>query len=508
MDSYKRIVRLFSLALGLAVIFLSGSLILLPVGPAAARVLPAMNGPERSELFLTTPPTFSSTTLITPTNGVTLTYPWPAFAWPAAGDVEGGTLSYTLRITGSAGEIWGQTTTALVTTTATVYTASHPLVTGLYTWTVQATDPEGNQSGFLTPTTFVVDFAEILFPTGPLLSPADDSTIGRGRPTFAWREAAHPSGQALTYTLRLTSSGAVTSVWGQTSTATVILTTTSFLSPQPLGPDIYTWTVSAQDRDDLSSGFVGPARFTVIDTATDLYLPVVMKNYTAPSVCPIASVNVYERIPIEGAAEVRPGPLHGDLNLDLRGYAATSAFLGLINLSGSTDGNAPQLAGLFNPNRVPDFSSVYRVNNWDWGCGSIGCAGPPISNPEVTMAGLGVTQGEPIFIPERSPDIYGGGYKAMVLYAEEQRITLGYTRMDTVAPGYAVHIEGVCVDPNLLALYQAQVDGEGKHNSGHLPALRNNQILGTALGSEIQVVIRDKGSFMEPRSRKDWWQGF
>jgi hypothetical protein len=94
------------------------------------------------------------------------------------------------------------------------------------------------------------------------------------------------------------------------------------------------------------------------------------------------------------------------------------------------------------------------------------------------------------------------------LYAEEQRLTFGYTRRDTVANGYAVHLENICVDPNLLALYRAQTDAGGWHVTGQLPALRNNQALGTALSGEIKVVIRDRGAFMDPRSRKDWWRGY
>jgi hypothetical protein len=120
---------------------------------------------------------------------------------------------------------------------------------------------------------------------------------------------------------------------------------------------------------------------------------------------------------------------------------------------------------------------------------------------------LVITPGEPIFIPERSANIWND-YKAMVLYAEEQRITFGYTRRDTVANGYSVHLENICVDPNLLALYRAQTDTGGWHVTGQLPALRNNQALGTALSGEIKVVIRDKGAFMDPRSRKDWWRGY
>jgi len=95
---------------------------------------------------------------------------------------------------------------------------------------------------------------------------------------------------------------------------------------------------------------------------------------------------------------------------------------------------------------------------------------------------------------------------AMVLYAEESRLTLGYTRRDGVNAGYVVHLENVCIDPNLVALYRAQMDADGWHATGHLPALRNNQPLGVALAPGIGVAIRDSGAFMDPRSQKDWWR--
>ena len=67
--------------------------------------------------------------------------------------------------------------------------------------------------------------------------------------------------------------------------------------------------------------------------------------------------------------------------------------------------------------------------------------------------------------------------------------------------GYTVHLVGVCTEPSLLALYR-QLDRDGR---GSLPALRGDQPLGRARGAEIQVSIRDTGSFMDPRVRKDWW---
>ena len=110
---------------------------------------------------------------------------------------------------------------------------------------------------------------------------------------------------------------------------------------------------------------------------------------------------------------------------------------------------------------------------------------------------------EAIYLPDRVPDIYGGVYKALVLYAETERITLKYARNDTPADGYVIHVDGFCVDPNLLGLYQA-MDAAGRTA---LPALRSGDRLGQARGTTVLVAVRDTGSFLDPRSAKDWWQG-
>ncbi len=230
----------------------------------------------------------------------------------------------------------------------------------------------------------------------------------------------------------------------------------------------------------------------------------------APQVagCPTSSSAQFELIPVIPAGDARPDYLHGDLNFALRGFSPTSAALRLIDYAGGTDANAPQLSGLFEPNRFPGISAAYRAYHWDWGCGANGCRGSLITDWPVTVAGLVTQPGQPLYLPERPATIYTGNFKAVVLYAEETRLTLGYTREDSVAFGYAIHLENVCVDPNLLALYRAQNNADGFRVSGWLPALRDNQRLGVAAGSEIQVAIRDRGAFMDPRSRKDWWRGF
>jgi hypothetical protein len=228
--------------------------------------------------------------------------------------------------------------------------------------------------------------------------------------------------------------------------------------------------------------------------------------------CPGESSSGFDLIPIEGAPlRDHPAAVHGDLNLALRGYLPVDEPLGLVDYKGLTDGNAPHLSGLFEPNRGPQFTAAFHVNDWAWDPGQCGghprgCpAPPPATLWPVTLIGLATSPGETITVLERGPQIYGGGYVALVLYAERDRLTLGYTRRDTVATGYVVQLEQVCIDPNLLRLYEAQIDAQGWLSSGHLPGLRSNQALGVASGAEIRVAVRDAGTFMDPRSRKDWW---
>ncbi len=330
-----------------------------------------------------------------------------------------------------------------------------------------------------------------------LITPTNGITVTSPRPTFDWADASTDDpGGIISYTLLLTGSGAY---------AANITTTTSIYTPTVSlpGNGIYTWTVRAYDGAGQKSGFVTPPATFTLAEVWQIYLPVIFRPE-----CPATSSASFDLIPIDGAAANRPDYLHADLNLSLRGYSSVNETLALVDYNGGVDSNAPQLAGLFEPNNFPGISTVYRVNHWNWDCGQPDCSGLPITDPVVTLAGFVTTAGQAIYIPERNPEIYGGGYKVMVLYAAEGRITLGYTRQDTVADGYAVHIEDVCVDPNLLALYRAQTDADGWHVTGQLPALRNNQALGTASNTQIKVAIRDRGTFMDPRSRKDWWQGY
>lgn len=225
------------------------------------------------------------------------------------------------------------------------------------------------------------------------------------------------------------------------------------------------------------------------------YLPLVAKS---PG-CPTLNSETYGTLAPLPPPTNPPAEIHPDLNLALRGYISTTAYLGLVNYSGGFDPNAPQLPGLFSDKRTAVFRAADQVYDWDWVNNR---RGAPLTDWDVTLAGLLVTPTETIRVPSNAASI-GNGYAALVLYASAQRLTLKYTRNDNVILGYTLHLENICVEPRLLALYQSS-NAAGR---AQLPALNAGQGIGTARSNELGVAIRDTGSFLDPRSRKDWWQG-
>ena len=193
----------------------------------------------------------------------------------------------------------------------------------------------------------------------------------------------------------------------------------------------------------------------------------------------------------------RPAATHPDLNLIVRGYTPVNAAKEMTFYYGDADPGAPQLRGLFGDDRVATILAVYRVFDWKWG---EYCRGNTIGDPEVSLIGVAATPGEIIYLPPASYTI-GEGWDALVLYADPLRLTSKYTREDNVVNGYTLHLENICPEPRLLAIYE----NCNNNNRGHLPALQDGQAIGRARGNELGIAIRDNGEFMDPRSSKDWW---
>lgn len=242
-----------------------------------------------------------------------------------------------------------------------------------------------------------------------------------------------------------------------------------------------------------------------------IFLPLILV-----SGCDAGSGETYGTLVVNEPPTDRPAEQHADLNLALRGYTATTGTLGLVEYSGPVDGRGPKLFSLFAPERVPDFSSVSQVYAWDWATNS---RGAPIDYPPVTLANVAVAPGEALRVPHSEYNIGTisrrpergffvdtlrddpNKYEVLVLYASEERVTLKYTREDNVISGYTLHIENICVASDLLQLYRTW-NASGRTQ---LPALKQGQVFGWARGNEIGVVVRDNGTFMDPRARKDWW---
>jgi hypothetical protein len=163
---------------------------------------------------------------------------------------------------------------------------------------------------------------------------------------------------------------------------------------------------------------------------------------------------------------------------------------------------------------VPALSAFYRVYGWNWSPSpEPGTRGLPLTNYPVTALGLQTTPGEPLHLPTSGYDI-GQGMEALVIFADERTIALRYTREDSSASsGYTVHVDNICTDPNLLALYNTLDSPTGPryqyYGAGYsydLPVLYAGQTFGTARSTQIVVAIADTGTFMDTRSCNEWWQ--
>jgi len=339
---------------------------------------------------------------------------------------------------------------------------------------------------------------------------APDGTVILDPPTAA--KSGLP-GTTVTYTLWLTNSGGTASItdtfvldhegnqWPVDLSRTEILlsggSSTSIVTSVtiPLTPtttrDTVTITVSSQGT------LLWPMSRLTTSLNYQVYLPIISRPEDV--VCQPTGE-------IYGTMQVTPetfsAETHPDINLAVRGYTPTVAFLGLVDL-GDTRTDGPQLAGLFSVPHLPSFAAVYQVYDWDW---THNQRGAPIEDPEVTMADLAAGPGELIRVPDRmGPNTFiAGDYKASVLYASSDRLTLKYTSEDNMIFGYGLHLENICVDANLLALYQ-QLNSAGRYQ---LPALRAGQAIGRARSDHVGVVVRDTGAFMDPRLHYDWWRGY
>lgn len=269
----------------------------------------------------------------------------------------------------------------------------------------------------------------------------------------------------------------------------------------------------------LAGMILTPAAAAVLVTPTPaarVHLPLILRP--AGSACPTSSSNSYTQgtaTQFDQDNPVRPAAAHADKNFALRGYVVnTDSWLRreLVNYGTDDPTLPPQLATLFSSHRVPPLVGFYRVHDWNWSPSPApGSRGAPLTRWPATALGLQVSPGETLHVPTSAYDI-GQGYEVIVLHADERRVALRYAREDSAgAAGYTVHVEGLCTDPNLLALYNQRNAANGPryvYPNGQypLPVLPAGKPIGTARSSEVVVAVVDTGTFMDPRSCNEWWQ--
>lgn len=230
---------------------------------------------------------------------------------------------------------------------------------------------------------------------------------------------------------------------------------------------------------------------------------------TPISYCPNSN-QFYPTIPVEGGPykNNQVSDFNPDFRLSVLGYAPINAELSLVRYNGDTDLQAPNFRGLFEPNRVPSFRAAYQRYDWNWNSGPppYGSRGGVNTKWPVTVLDLATGNGESIYPPERDIKIWSDGLTGLVLFADVKELTIAYGRHDTVNNGYVLHLTNICVEPNLLATYRAQLTPDGRRATNFLPAVRNDQRIGTADGNRVTLAITDGGEYLDPRSDKDWWR--
>ncbi len=247
---------------------------------------------------------------------------------------------------------------------------------------------------------------------------------------------------------------------------------------------------SQSDTSNQETTGAGERESAEASTALAASTPAAVVGESQEFTAPATSANSYTLIPINGERDRRPAEEHGDLNLKLREPQPIEVDLSLVDVGAGVDPNAPNFGKVFKPNIV----AAYTIHNWNWECN---CKGDLIQDGSAVLAGIKTNPGDPIFIPAKGQDIFGGKFYATLLYASEDSLTFVYAREGTLAKGYSVHYLGLQTDPNLLALFRESQGNE-------LPGLSLDTPVGTAT-DELIVAIRDNGKFLDTRSKNDWW---
>lgn len=229
-----------------------------------------------------------------------------------------------------------------------------------------------------------------------------------------------------------------------------------------------------------------------------------LKIQAGPDLCPTSSSQTYSSLRLNPN---KPNRMNFDpaknpeTNLYMRGWYEVNESRELVSRHGDNYGldpnMPPQISTLFKTH-YPKIIKTYRVNAWDYENNHHLPGESATPNFAVHMLGVEATAGEPLV------GLKAGSF--LVRYATKNYILMTNGNEDAWDNdddgGYPFYFIDICVDPNLLATYEA--DNAGGRNE--LPTISEGQIFGYAMTSEVKFVIRDTFSFMDSRYKEDWWE--
>jgi hypothetical protein len=150
---------------------------------------------------------------------------------------------------------------------------------------------------------------------------------------------------------------------------------------------------------------------------------------------------------------------------------------------------------MFNPSREPTIRAIFNLDS-----------GAELAKWPIHFISAETASGEFLKVPPAPAFPIGDGYSVVVAYADEDSITLKYTVEDNIVTGYAIQLENVAVNQTLLNAYRQGRNNCPTGGSGNLPALKAGTIFAQTKGNEVTVIVRDSGSWMDPRWREHWWR--
>lgn len=182
--------------------------------------------------------------------------------------------------------------------------------------------------------------------------------------------------------------------------------------------------------------------------------------------------------------QVNPDPISQRRDLYLPPHYLVDVEMTVLNIPiYNPDPNVPLFYTIFKPPKTPRFVSGYKAE------GEIQGPYPPA----IDILEVETKANESLYFPKSGYNI-GGGLAAIVIYADENRVTFKIGREDSIVTGYTLYFENLCVDKNLISLYQ-KLNNEGRK---YLPAIYPQQFFGLTR-NRLKIAIRDTGMFLDLR---------